>query len=152
MRSEMFLCVLMYLDFDSPTRADWQYTKWGMTPAQVADASKGTVKIEKPDPKSLNDPDLDLLECIGFYYSGTFRFTVVFGFDHSHHLRDVTLFAIGAKLIDEVLAALQEKYGPMSEGTRRIDESDNYSIEISQVAEVLSIHYKPLHVIERQGL
>ena len=41
------LITASFCTYGSPTRADWQYTKWGMTPEQVVAASGG--KAKRPD-------------------------------------------------------------------------------------------------------
>lgn len=40
------LCLLVAAPMSA--RADWEYTKWGMTPEQVAKASKGAAKVIPP--------------------------------------------------------------------------------------------------------
>ena len=45
MRSTAWLTGVAILMFTSPVQADWQYTKWGMTPEQVVAASGGRAAL-----------------------------------------------------------------------------------------------------------
>ncbi len=61
--------------------ADWQYTRWGMTPQQVIDASGGqAVKNDNVSGDSADDAQ-GLLQA--YYSMGTYKFMVVFLFDRS---------------------------------------------------------------------
>ena len=58
--------------------ADWQYTKWGMSPTQVAAASHGAVQVGTGDPGDKYDgADIG---ATGTYASGDYRFKAVFYF------------------------------------------------------------------------
>ena len=48
MRSSMILAGLCLVAAPAAGWADWEYTRWGMTPEQVAAASKGAVTVEPP--------------------------------------------------------------------------------------------------------
>lgn len=48
MRALLTFVVLVFALSPARARADWEYTKWGMTPEQVASASKGAVTVIPP--------------------------------------------------------------------------------------------------------
>jgi hypothetical protein len=69
-------------------KADWRYTKWGMTPAQVASAAKNlTRKSSDLHP----DSDGNVTKLVAPYQSGKFPFEAQFGFDAADRLSSVTL-------------------------------------------------------------
>jgi hypothetical protein len=71
--------IFLALGFVSPAKADWQYTKWGMTPQQVAAASGGNAQLET-----------DGRGCTGTYRVGKFKFDVTFEFDERARLLAVS--------------------------------------------------------------
>jgi hypothetical protein len=72
----------------SAAKADWEYTKWGMTPGQVASAAKNRTK-KSPDLHP--DSDGNVTELVAPYQSGKFSFEAQFGFDPADRLSSVTL-------------------------------------------------------------
>ena len=72
----------------SAAEADWEYTKWGMTPGQVASAAKNLTKISS----DLHpDSDGNVTKLVAPYKSGKFSFEAQFGFDAADRLSSVTL-------------------------------------------------------------
>ncbi len=72
----------------SAAKADWEYTKWGMTPEQVAGAAKhGAKKSSDPSP----DSNGYITRLVAPYKSGKFSFEAQFGFDAADKLSSVTL-------------------------------------------------------------
>src|ERR1700761_6391231 len=72
----------------SAAKADWEYTKWGMSPAEVASAAKNrTKKSSDPHP----DSDGNVTRLTAPYKSGKFSFEAEFGFDKADRLSSVTL-------------------------------------------------------------
>src|ERR1700691_5407543 len=72
----------------SAVKADWEYTKWGMTPGQVASAAKNlTRKSSDLHP----DSDGNVTKLVAPYRSGKFPFEAQFGFDAADRLSSVTL-------------------------------------------------------------
>lgn len=69
-------------------KADWEYTKWGMTPQEVVSASDGRAK-EGSDLRP--DSDGNVSKLIAPYKIGTFLFQADFGFDATDRLSSVTL-------------------------------------------------------------
>src|SRR4051812_25864292 len=72
----------------SAAKADWEYTKWGMTPQQVLRASKILVK-ESSDLHP--DSDGNITRLVAPYQSGKFAFEAELGFDATDRLSSVTL-------------------------------------------------------------
>src|ERR1700683_2328497 len=72
----------------SAAKADWEYTKWGMTPGQVVNAAKNrTRKSSDLHP----DSDGNVTKLVAPYQSGKFSFEAQFGFDAADRLSSVTL-------------------------------------------------------------
>ena len=72
----------------SAVKADWEYTKWGMTPGQVVSAAKNrTKKSSDLHP----DSDGNVTKLVAPYQSGKFSFEAQFGFDAADRLSSVTL-------------------------------------------------------------
>jgi hypothetical protein len=72
----------------SAAKADWEYTKWGMTPGQVVSAAKNrTRKSSDLHP----DSDGNVTKLVAPYQSGKFSFEAQFGFDAADRLSSVTL-------------------------------------------------------------
>jgi hypothetical protein len=69
-------------------KADWEYTKWGMTPQQVLSASKN---LAKPGTDLEPDSDGNITKLVAPYQSGKFAFEAQFGFDAADKLASVTL-------------------------------------------------------------
>src|ERR1700678_4322958 len=72
----------------SAAKADWEYTKWGMSPQQVVSAAKNrTRKSSDLHP----DSDGNVTKLVAPYQSGKFSFEAQFGFDAADRLSSVTL-------------------------------------------------------------
>lgn len=69
-------------------KADWEYTKWGMTPQQVVGASKNLAK-EASDLRP--DSDGNVTKLVAPYKREKFSFEAQFGFDTTDKLSSVTL-------------------------------------------------------------
>ena len=126
MRFLRFLSVLG-LAFLAPTlsHADWQYTRWGMTPTEVIAASSGSVsEYTPPPPKPIEGRgaifDQMRAEAAmkpspkvqGPYNAGNLSFKVTFYFDKSDKLVQVRLDLENALLkADDLYAALTQTYG-----------------------------------------
>jgi hypothetical protein len=72
----------------SAAKADWEYTKWGMTPEQVASAAKNLTKASSD---LQPDSDGNVTKLVAPYQSGKFSFEAQFGFDAADRLSSVTL-------------------------------------------------------------
>ena len=110
-------------------KADWEYTKWGITPQQVLSASK----ILTRESSDLHpDSDGNVTKLVAPYQSGKFSFEAQFGFDAADRLSSVTLvlndkFAgmdmnMGADMnmnqggCHDLLASVKTTYGPPQGG------------------------------------
>jgi hypothetical protein len=69
-------------------RPDWEYTKWGMTPQQVVNASKN-LATEASDLRP--DSEGNVTKLVAPYQSEKFSFEAQFGFDATDRLASVTL-------------------------------------------------------------
>jgi hypothetical protein len=102
------------LTLNAPARADWQFTKWGMTPAQVVKASKGTARSATPEETSASAPvgsNEAVLAIIPAYSSGDLQFLVRFYFDRSGKLCRVGLKLLSPDKGFDLQNALIGKYG-----------------------------------------
>lgn len=98
----------------APAAADWQFTKWGMTPGQVA--KKSPVQVTEVVGDEQNNHMLTtergmhkLLE--GDWTSGVFRFHVSYQFDAARHLAAVDLEILDDGQAMDVANALVGRYG-----------------------------------------
>lgn len=143
-------CVFLALAFAAPARADWQYTKWGMTPEQVVVASGGAARLvtdEKPPYLSTR------IGCDARYKVGAFEFYVSFMFvRQTNRLQEVGLLYFGPDR-HGLTQAMQEKYGIWTEGTIWFDRTAGYSVELDlSNGHVVVINYRQLHEAEKSGL
>src|SRR5262245_39013109 len=75
------------LSFLSPARADWQWTKWGMSPEGLVAASGGKARLateEETQKKShgkQGGPQTKLMLAVGTHRAGDFQFEAFFLFD-----------------------------------------------------------------------
>lgn len=110
----------------SPALADWQYTKWGMTPEQVVAASKGaataTTDEERRQFSTTDGKSVALVKAR--YTSGSYQFDVHFLFDDGK----LSLVSLNLDESDEGLLAgdLTAKYGPP------IDHSRSDIVEVTK--------------------
>jgi hypothetical protein len=76
-----WIAVALLLGSAQSAMADWQYTKWGMTPEQVASASHGAVKvIPKAQRKRVEEAKMEN-GAEGTFTDGELRLHVAFSFD-----------------------------------------------------------------------
>jgi hypothetical protein len=91
--------------------ANWQYTRWGMTPEQVINASHGAAHLVPYDPGKSRSG----FPCLarGSYSAGSAVFDTYFCFDEQRYLKFVLLEIKNPDIaqIEELKAALLEKYG-----------------------------------------
>ena len=72
----------------SAAKADWEYTKWGMTSGQVVSAAKN---LTRKSSDLRPDSDGNVTKLVAPYQSGKFAFEAEFGFDTADRLSSVTL-------------------------------------------------------------
>ncbi len=86
-------------------KADWQYTKWGMTPDQVAGAAKNrTTKSSDLHP----DSDGNVTKLVAPFQSGKFPFEAQFGFNPADKLSSVTPFVLNDPAAGVDMAACKD--------------------------------------------
>lgn len=92
-----------------PAAADWQYTRWGMSPAQVKAASNDEAR-DNAD-RGLDAEGVEARLTVPFQ-GETLPFTAVFLFDAQDKLRYVTLNPVGQIACPVIVQALAAHYGP----------------------------------------
>lgn len=91
--------------------ADWQYTRWGMTPEQVMAASTGQLKACDKTCKG-RDTSIQIARFLGPYQPGPFKFTAHMIFDtRNNALAQVLLDLNRPNDTDALIDALMLKYG-----------------------------------------
>src|SRR3984957_11600727 len=104
----------------SAAKADWKYTKWGMTPQQVVSASNHLAR-ENSDLRP--DSDGNVSKLVAPYQGGKFPFEAQFGFDEANRLSSVTL-------------VLNDKSASMDMGAdMKMDHGDCHDLQVSVDAE-----------------
>jgi len=125
--------------------ADWQFTKWGMSPSQVIKASKGMATLSA-------DGGIAPMP----FASGNFTFTVRFSFDTDSKL-SVVYVVLKSGGNYALLNALKEKYGQPDEvdGITTIWRTPRDEILFSAVdadSSDASIYYRSRSNTNTQGL
>ena len=92
----------------APARADWDYTQWGMSPAEVKAASDGAAQ-DNAD-RSL-DADGLKAKLVAPYEGAALTFTAVFLFDGLSRLRYVSLDPVGQAACVATMQHLAMRYG-----------------------------------------
>lgn len=113
-----WIAVTLLLCSAPPAVADWQYTKWGMTPEQVASASNGAVKvIPKAQRKRIEEARMEN-GAEGTFTEGALKLHVAFSFDTGGAgLNAVGYDVVDAAQNDLLKAWLVRTYGaPESKG------------------------------------
>ena len=110
MRSRVRLALLAAL-VSGPARADWQYTKWGMTPEQLVAASGGGAVL-LPEGRRVRVPPLVTM-ATGEFQDGPLMLRTVFSFTITGGgLACVTYGAAGPDDAAPFKALLVRRYGP----------------------------------------
>lgn len=112
------LLILLGAGSAVPAMADWEYTKWGMTPEQVAAASHGAVTVLPPNLRRRIEEAKMESGAEGTFTDGELRLHVAFGFDTG----SAGLVAVGYNVLNPVQNDLLQdwlvrKYGsPQAKG------------------------------------
>jgi hypothetical protein len=125
--------------------ADWQYTRWGMTPQQVIAASNGTVSwraVKLPKPNGPRE------EIGGSYAAGERIFDVSFTFSDGR----LSIVSLKADPCDgSLLADLKSRYGrPLSEAAGMFpfmewdDKRNDNRVTLFEIFDSCLITYTPL--------
>ena len=97
--------------------ADWQYTRWGMTGAEVEKASNGAA-IPHPDQKKQSSKKSIAL-LLAPYTASQFHFNVTILFNRkSRNLDQVNLELKDASRCPSLVGALRSRYGPTLKESR----------------------------------
>jgi hypothetical protein len=145
----------------TPAHADWQYTKWGMTPAQVVAASKGKATAGAGEPGDRMEGSPLQVGAVGTHSSGKWQFKSKFYFD-AGKLGLVKLDLVnGEKGCGALWADMKSAYGkPFSDDENVIthlaiwhDTAKNNRIALFAIGQSsCSIDYKPLKSDDNSGL
>ena len=161
MQHKKFLFFILWMGITTSSYADWQYTKWGMTPAQVIDASKGSVVATNNKDKSSQSASDGSHKALltTQYKSGKFKFTVYFLFDKtSSELTYVHLLLNDKKFNAELLGATTSKYGKFDgKSTGKYLNAVYWYSEGDQITYIdvlssVSLNYRPRLTKNNQGL
>jgi hypothetical protein len=114
-----FICVsLTVLSFASAARADWRYTRWGMTPDQVVAASRGQVQL-RPEKDWPRDMDI-VTAATGEFQDDSMPFRASFIFNTATKTLTCVAYGLTSSDNDERFkAGLIKLYGP-AQGTSGI--------------------------------
>jgi len=94
-------------------RAAWEYTQWGMTPAQVVSASHGSVKLLPPDEQQKNDEMKMTTKVGGDYVDGGLHVHIKFAFGTATDTLEMVGYEVTDPAQNDLLIAwLTKKYGP----------------------------------------
>jgi hypothetical protein len=103
--------VLAMLLIAPAARADWQYTRWGMTPEQVVAASKGTAHLLPEKDRPRLPPRVTAAQ--GDYQDGPLPLRVTFSFDIATNGLACVYYGVKTHDNDEAFkAALTKRFGP----------------------------------------
>jgi hypothetical protein len=144
----------------SPVLADWQYTRWGMKPEEVVEAS-GNVAVPDPNSKAHSTDSANAV-LVAPYTSGRFEFRASFLFDKKSGLLGwVNLSLLDPSLCPNLYGALYSRYGkpesqsksPFIESSDWRDVQNNNGIALIKIGnQSCSLKYSPLVDKEKKGL
>jgi hypothetical protein len=109
---------LLCLVLPANARADWEYTRWTMTPAEVVRASGGTARMVPPaERRRIEEAKLEYA-AEGSLADGPLRLRVRFSFDTRSGKLACVAYAVTSEAQNDLLRTwLVERYGPpTSEG------------------------------------
>ncbi len=143
-----------------PAFADWQYAKWGMTPAEVIEASAG--KAIRDDKPAANEQG-DIIKLRAQHSAGDYQFVVFFKFDQrADKLTAVQLLLLNPARCDALRDELIAKYGSpartasssLSKETTWLGANNNNRIAIIDLGAgaLCSLEYSALSSSSRKGL
>jgi hypothetical protein len=126
--------------------ADWQFTKWGMTPEEVALISKGSAAITN------EERDDSYVGNRGKFSGGTYQFDAEYVFKASG-LSKVSLKLLSPGACSILASDLRVKYGapvsvqspiPTIKKTIWSDLKEGNKVELSMVRDSCFVNYSPL--------
>jgi hypothetical protein len=139
-----------------PAAADWQYTKWGMTPEEVIKVSGGAATAPAPGAKpagALNNPNTELL-LKAPYDAGRYKFTAAFFFTKDDHRLAAVQLLLTEKehlsaLSVELAQSLTQKYGkPLNDENTALFHRIDWKTETESIEYMcLGGHDRPIGVM-----
>jgi hypothetical protein len=94
-------------------RADWAYTKWGMTPDQVAGASKGAVQVIPLAERVTLEGSPVRTGATGVYADGAINLNVRFSFDPKTDTLNCVFYGVTSESQNAAFKDLLiKRYGP----------------------------------------
>lgn len=140
-----------------PAQADWQFTKWGMTPEEVITASNGVAKHNDDSQiRSRSPVDGSQSAIVSMPYStDSFSFEVNFLFK-DNHLSSVDLNMTQGDNLN-LKAALRSKYGPGGNGASESGRGNDWWTDTDHIALMVAgrlafLSYTPRDSSNTKGL
>lgn len=146
--------VAVFVTLSVPARADWKFTKWGMTPEQVVEASAGAARMSTPDEVSENSPADGSAKALATmpYDAGDIHFNVAFDFGRDNKLRVIVLTVTSGDIGYKLQNALVAKYGaplePDNNGGVWLSQNDR----IAYMRSLGILQYEPRKTAVTNGL
>jgi hypothetical protein len=103
--------VALAAGLSSSASADWAYTHWGMSPEQVAAASRGSVKVLDVGRQTRDDADHWVLAAQGSFVDDALRLDVGFTFDTRTNGLNCVMYNAAGGDVATLKAVLVKRYG-----------------------------------------
>jgi hypothetical protein len=103
----MALCI----GHTGPAFADWAFTKWGMSPEQVAAASNGAIHVLPPGEQKRDEEDHWVIAARGDFKDGDVPLSPGFMFDTRNNGLICVVYGTTGKESDQFLPKLEQRYG-----------------------------------------
>lgn len=137
--------------------ADWQYTRWGMSPEQVVAASDNTVRPAKEIVKTTDGQQTKMLE--GTYQTGAFSFQSAFYFNLQNQLSAVQLSLRNVSDCPSLWGTMQTSYGPpevskisLGQFAKWWDKDSGNAVVLSDIRDLwCKIDYMPIKQAGAKG-
>lgn len=136
----------------TPAAADWNYTRWRMTPAEVVEASGGTAILQD----RVGSPGQTPIKVVGTQGIDGMPVAVIFMFDQGQTLSMVQLQGTPSQC-GRILTGLSGKYGRAERAfpgfARWRSDADNVSVDYNNNdATGCIVTYQPLRLANSAGL
>lgn len=152
MRATFAVITALGLAFAAPAKADWQYTRWGMSPQEVVAASKGASRLDRAPPgHEVFDASLG---ASGGYETQGYTFRSEFYFDGAQRLKGIRLMLTDFSKCDSLLDLLLGLYGSSGGidkfGASWVDVSNGNKVRLTKMggigtsAPTCFVAYSPL--------
>lgn len=149
-KQTVFLAMALFLGFVHPAMANWQFTRWGMTPDQVIAASDGKASAMSAEDSRARSAGKLTAKAEMPYITGDYAFRADFSFDPNDKLAEVKL-DLKQGSISTLRVALEQKYGTPFK--RDVWHSSSDEIILFGIGETSGfIVYRPLANSDNSGL